>query len=152
MAQQQKISGTIRDNSDGSTIIGVNIVIKGKSTGTVSNNDGVYSIMASKGDVLVFTSIGYKSREVEVEASTEININLDTEAKEIDELVVVGYGYQKKSNLTGSVASITAENLAVRPVSSVAQALQGQVAGVQVTNTSGLPGSEPSIGFAGMVH
>ncbi len=148
-AQQQKISGTIRDNSDGSSIIGVNIVIKGKTTGTVSNNVGAYSIMASKGDTLVFTSIGYKSMEVTVEASAEININLDTEALALDELIVVGYGYQKKSNLTGSVSSITAENLAIRPVSSVAQALQGQAAGVQVTNTSGLPGSEPSIRIRG---
>jgi len=148
-AQQRTVSGMVTDEADGTPLIGVNIVIKGTTTGTVTDANGYYSIEASPGDVLVYSYVGYNIREIEVGDQTEINVSLEQVAESLDELVVVGYGYTKKSDLTGSIVSISSEDIAIRPVSRIDYALQGQAAGVQVTNTSGMPGSGPSIRIRG---
>ena len=149
MAQQRTITGNVTDSEDGTSLIGANVVISGTTSGTVTDADGHFSIQASPGDVLVFSYVGYLAQEVEVADQTVINIRLELAYASLDELVVVGYGYQKKSDLTGAIVSISSEDLAVRPVSRIDYALQGQAAGVQVTNTSGMPGSGPSIRIRG---
>ena len=148
-AQQRTLSGTITDNTDGTTLVGANIVVKGTTAGTVTNAEGSYSIEASSGDILVFSFVGYTTQEIAVGDQTIINVSLDLAFEALDELVVVGYGYTKKSDLTGAIVSLTSEELAVRPVSRIDYALQGQAAGVQVTNTSGMPGSSASIRIRG---
>ncbi len=149
MAQQRTITGTITDVTDGTSLIGANVVIKGTTSGTVTDASGHFSINASPSDVLVFSFVGYSAQEIEVGDQTEINVNLMLAYEALDELVVVGYGYTKKSDLTGAIVTISSEDLAVRPVSRIDYALLGQAAGVQVTNTSGMPGSGPSIRIRG---
>jgi len=149
MAQQRTITGTVTDKEDGSSLIGANVVISGTTSGTVTDAGGNFSIQASPGDVLQFSYVGYLTQEVEVTNQTVINIQLELAYESLDELVVVGYGYQKKSDLTGAIVSISSEEMAIRPVSRIDYALQGQAAGVQVTNTSGMPGSSPSIRIRG---
>jgi TonB-linked SusC/RagA family outer membrane protein len=146
---QRTITGTITDSEDGTALIGANVVISGTTSGTVTDADGHFSIEATPGDVLVFSYVGYLAQEVEVADQTVINIRLDLAFESLDELVVIGYGYAKKSDLTGAIVSISSEDMAVRPVSRIDYALQGQAAGVQVTNTSGMPGSSPSIRIRG---
>ncbi len=148
-AQQRTITGTLTDSNDGTTLIGANVVIKGTTTGTVTNAEGSYSIEASSEDVLVFSFVGYNTQEIEVGNQTLINISMEFSYEALDELIVVGYGYTKKSDLTGAIVSLNSEDLAVRPVTSIDYALQGQAAGVQVTNTSGMPGSSASIRIRG---
>jgi len=149
IAQQRTVTGIVADNTDGTPLIGANILIKGTTSGTVSDAEGNYSIETSSGDVLVFSYVGYLSQEIEVSNQTIINISLEQAFETLDELVVTGYGYTKKSDLTGSIVSISSEELAVRPVSRIDYALQAQAAGVQVTNTSGMPGSGASIRIRG---
>lgn len=148
-AQQRSITGTVTDNEDGSPLVGANVVIKGTTSGTVADMDGNFTIEASSEDVLVFSFIGYTSQEIEVADRTVINVSLLLAYEALDELVVVGYGYTKKSDLTGAIVSLKSEDLAVRPVTRIDYALQGQAAGVQVTNTSGMPGSGASIRIRG---
>ena len=148
-AQQRTITGTITDVSDGTALVGANVIIKGTTTGTVADADGNYSIEASSGDVLVFSFVGYTSQEIEVGDQTVINVSMVLAYEALDELVVVGYGYTRKSDLTGAIVSLDSEDLAVRPVTRIDYALQGQAAGVQVTNTSGMPGSGASIRIRG---
>jgi TonB-linked SusC/RagA family outer membrane protein len=148
-AQQRTITGKITDSSDGSPLVGANITIQGTTTGTVADVDGNFSIQAGPGDVLVFSYVGYTSQEIQVSDQTVINISLELAYEALDELVVVGYGYTKKSDLTGAIVSLNSEDLAVRPVTRIDYALQGQAAGVQVTNTSGMPGSSASIRIRG---
>ena len=148
-AQQRSISGTITDGSDGSTLVGASIVVKGTTNGTVTDAEGQYTIEAASDDVLLFSFIGYSSQEIVVGSQTVINASLDLSYSELDELVVVGYGYTKKSDLTGAISSISSDAIASRPSSRIDYALQGQAAGVQVSATSGMPGSGPSIRIRG---
>jgi len=137
---QQAITGVV-SSSNGETLIGVNIVQKGTSNGTVTDFDGNYSLNLMEGEqVLVFSYTGYQDVEETVGSRTIIDVTL-AEGTLLDEVVVVGYGRQKKSDLTGSVASVSAEDIAKVPVSRVDQALQGRAAGVQVTTTNGSPGA-----------
>ena len=128
---QVKVSGTVTDkNKD--PLIGVNIIVKGSQTGTISDVNGNYTIQAPNNkSVISFSYIGYRSVE-KTAASTTINISLQEETHQMDEMVVIGYGSQKKSHLTGAVSSLKNEKLDEIPVSSVAQALQGKLAGVQI--------------------
>ena len=148
-AQQRSISGTITDSSDGTTLTGASVVVKGTTTGTVTNAEGQFTIDASSDDVLIISFIGYSTQEIEVGSQTVINASLELSYAALDELVVVGYGYTKKSDLTGAISSISSDEIAIRPVSRIDYALQGQAAGVQVTNTSGMPGSGASIRIRG---
>ena len=108
--QQNSIKGQVTDES-GAPVIGVGVVVKGTSQGTITDLDGNYSINASEGQVLVFSSIGYVEQEVTVGISNQINVVLKTDNELLDEVVVVGYGVQKKVNLTGSVSVVESEDL-----------------------------------------
>lgn len=143
-AQQQKtVTGKITDNESGEPLPGVNILVKGTGTGTTTNLDGDYRLGdLSPEDVLVFTFIGYTTEEITVGNQTNINVTLDPDAEQLSEVVVVGYGEQKKENLTGSVSSVDGEILTRRPVTNPVSALQGRMPGVRVVQNSGEPGNE----------
>lgn len=141
--QQQKrfVTGKIVDSSDGSPIIGANILLKGTNTGVISDIDGNYSIQVnSSSDILVVSFIGYKTREVPVETSGVIDIKLTSDNEMLSEVVVVGSGTQKKVSVTGSISTVKGSGLKT-PSSSLTNSLAGKIAGVIVNTVSGEPGT-----------
>jgi TonB-linked SusC/RagA family outer membrane protein len=147
MAQQQ-VAGKVTD-SRGEPLPGVNIIIKNTSKGTVTGVDGNYSLGVDEKSILSFSFIGYISQEIPVNASTKIDVTLKEDLQNLDEVVVVGYGTVKKSDLTGSVSSISSAELKATPVTTFDQALQGRAAGVQVVQSSGAPGGGTNIRIRG---
>ena len=144
------ITGQVTDLSTGETLPGVNIVVKGTTVGTVTDIDGNYRLTVPDDvQTLVFSSVGYTREEVTIGNQTTINLEMAPDIQSLSEVVVVGYGTQKKSDLTGSVGSVSAEEIKAIPVTSVDQALQGRVPGVQVTQTSSAPGGGVSIRVRG---
>ncbi|GAA4232458.1 TonB-dependent receptor [Postechiella marina] len=149
-AQSKTIKGVVSAEG-GLPLPGVTILIKGTTSGTVTDFDGNYELTANPNDVLAFSYIGYTSQEASVGNKTTINIILSENLSQLDEVVVVGYGTQKKKEVTGAVAKISAEELLESPVSDIAAALQGKVAGVNVQAASGRPGSSSNIQIRGLV-
>lgn len=149
-AQQPKsISGKVTDSAGG-PLPGVSVVIKGTTNGTITDMDGKYTLpKVSDSSVLVFSFVGMKAQEVVVGNKTLLNVTLEEEAIGLEEVVAVGYGTQKKSNVTGSISSVKSEDLSNRSTSNAASALQGKVSGVQVMNTSGAPGATSTIRIRG---
>lgn len=147
IAQNIPVTGIIVDGKDASAIPGVNVVIKGTTIGTITDLDGKFSINVPGGKgIFVISAIGYKKEEVLLKKDQRIvNVSMSEDTEILDEVVVIGYGSVKKRDLTGSVASVSAAKIAEVPVLSTAQALQGRVAGVLVTNSSSDPGANPSI-------
>ncbi|HSI74675.1 MAG TPA: TonB-dependent receptor [Lunatimonas sp.] len=135
------ITGTVLDEN-GEPMPGVTILLEGTSTGTVTDIDGKYVIEVDEGTVLVFSFIGYENQTRIVGSSNIINVRMVEDARSLEEVVVVGYGTQKKSDITGSVASIPKERMEMVPNINIAQAIQGSIPGVMVQNTSA--GAEPS--------
>lgn len=152
-AQTQTISGTVSDN--GGPLPGVSIVVKGTSTGAVSDFDGNYTINASASATLIYSYIGYSSKEIKINNQTNINVVLQEDVSQLDEVVVVGYGTQKKKEVTGAVVSVKNEELAKTTTADIGTALQGQIAGVNVTSGSGAPGEQANIlirGFSSLIE
>lgn len=148
-AQKQVITGTVTDLKSGESLSGVNVLIKGTNTGTVTNPAGKYSIEFPGGNgTLIFSFIGYASREVSINNQSVINLTLEEGAKSLDQVVVVGYGTQKKRDLSGSVASVQMDEKATLPNLNLFQALSGAAAGVNVQG-AGLAGGEPSLSIRG---
>ncbi|RED45731.1 SusC/RagA family TonB-linked outer membrane protein [Seonamhaeicola aphaedonensis] len=150
-AQDKTITGTVTSESDGLGLPGVNVVVKGTTTGTATDFDGNYSINVS-GDstILVFSYVGYVTQEITVGVRNEISIALIEDAASLDEVVVVGYGARKKSDITGSVSSVKAEEVTAFPVLDAQQALQGRAAGVAVqSNNGGEPGTPINVTIRG---
>jgi TonB-linked SusC/RagA family outer membrane protein len=140
--QQKTVSGKVTDSS-GSSLPGVSVVIKGTTSGTISDSDGKYTLSGVYGNAtLVFSFVGMKSQEVKVENKTTINVSLLEESIGIEEVVAVGYGTQKKINLTGSVGMVEAKEINTRPITNVVQSLQGQVPGLLINQTGGQPGND----------
>ncbi|WP_282122048.1 SusC/RagA family TonB-linked outer membrane protein [Algibacter mikhailovii] len=137
-ASAQSVSGTV--TADGQPLPGATVLEKGTSNGTSTDFDGNFTINAGSGATLVISYIGYNAQEIAVGNQTQINVELIADNK-LDEVVVIGYGTQRKSDLTGSVSSVSAEDIVSLPVSRVDQALQGRATGVQVTQASGAPGA-----------
>lgn len=138
--QNIKIKGTILDQS-GMPLPGANIIEKGKSKGVQSDFDGNFALeVSSKNAVLVATYIGYVTQEVQLKGQTNISITLKEDGAQLEEVVVVGYGTQKKVNLTGAVSTVSAETLENRPITDATSALQGTVSGLNITKSSGQPG------------
>ncbi len=151
LGQQRTISGKITDQGDGAPLPGVNILVKGTTNGTISNVEGEYSLSISQNDaVLIFSSIGYLSQEVSVGNQTSISVQLNEDVASLEEVVVIGYGTQKKSNITGAIASVSGEDLEKVQVASFDQAIQGRAAGVYVTSNSGQPGGGISVRIRGI--
>ncbi len=148
-AQERSVQGKVTDESQ-SGLPGVSILIKNSQLGTVSDANGNYQIkLPEGGSVLVFSFIGYTTQEINIGNKTQINVNLVSSAEALSEIVVVGYGTQKKSSLTGAVSSVSTKELKALPVVSATQALQGRIPGVSVTNNSG-PGTEPVVRIRGV--
>ena len=148
--QQQSIRGTVRDEESNEPLPGVNILAQGTTIGTVTDIDGQYNItVADDVTSLMFSSIGFVTQEVPVNGRSEINVTLSPDVQSLSEVVVVGYGTVKKSDITGSVASIEGEDIKEIPITSLDQGLQGRAAGVQVTQSSGQPGSVATIRIRG---
>lgn len=136
---QQQISGVVKDPT-GTALIGVTVTVKGTNRGTNTNNSGLFTITASPNEVLVFSSVGFTGQEVQLGNQNSLNIVLTPEQESIDEVVVVGYGTQKKINLTGSVSTVGGDVLTKRPVVNAVTMLQGLVPGLSVVQSSGQPG------------
>ncbi len=136
----KKITGKVTDEK-GVPIIGANILLDGTSIGTISDVDGNFNIEAPENGLVTVTYIGYIPQKIDIAGKSFLNVLLQEDTKILNEVVVVGYGTQKKVNLTGSVSMITAEDLNSRPVSSVSSGLQGLLSGVTVVNTTGQPGA-----------
>ncbi|HCZ36991.1 MAG TPA: TonB-dependent receptor, partial [Cytophagales bacterium] len=147
-AQKAVVTGVVKDAS-GAAMPAVNVIIKGTTTGVTTDASGTFNIQASPQDVLVFSFIGYASQEKPVGNQTTINIKLEEDVTALQEIVVVGYGTQKKSDLTGALSSVSGESLRGSVAASVDQALLGRAAGVQVTQNSGQPGGAVSIRIRG---
>lgn len=148
-AQEQKtVSGQVTD-SQNQPLPGVNVVIKGTMQGTITDVDGNYELQASSGDVLQFSFIGFKTRELPVGDQTTINVTMEEELAGLDEVVVVGYGVQQKSLVTGAISSVDAQELETASNTRVEQALQGRTAGVTVLPTSGSPGAGAKVRIRG---
>lgn len=142
------VSGTVRDAS-GESVIGASVLEKGTTNGTVTDLDGNFSLSVSEGAILEISFIGYKTQEVKVQPGQTVNITLKEDTEVLDEVVVVGFGTQKKVNLTGSVSVVSSEDIAQRPVTNATQALQGVVPGLQITQTNGSLEDTPSINVRG---
>src|SRR5690606_30237572 len=146
--EEQKTRGTVVSAS-GEPLPGVSVTVSGKEGGTVTNEDGVFSINAGRGEVLIFSSVGYRTKREEITGG-EMRVTLEAEQSDLDEVVVVGYGQQRKGNIIGAVATMSTEQLAERPVVRVDQALVGQMAGVRVRQTTGNPGQGLSVQVRGV--
>lgn len=151
MAQETIVTGTITDVSDGSPLIGANILVKGTGVGSIADVKGEYSVKVPVGKhILVFSCIGYKEQEITIKAGQKVlNVMMTEDSELLDEVVVVGYGTMKKSDLTGSVTSIKSEELMKTNPVSINQSLQGRIAGVQVNQNDGAPGAGISIQIRG---
>lgn len=149
LAQEVNISGKITD-VQGEALIGATVLVEGSATGTVTDVAGNYSLSVPDNDaVLVFSYTGYLPQKVEVGGRTIINVRLKTNVAELQEVVVIGYGTMRKSDLTGAVGSTSGEDLQERPQANIAQALSGRVAGVAITQNSGRPGGQSKVRIRG---
>ena len=147
---QSKITGTVVDQTNGEPIIGATVKIKGTSTGVVTDIDGNYSIDVKPGQTLEFSYIGYTTQSLKVTKAGRYDINLSEETNTLEQVVVVGYGTMKRSDLTGSVSSINEAQIKQGVNTSIEQAMQGRIAGVQVTQNSGAPGGGISVQIRGI--
>lgn len=145
MAQKQLFTGIVKD-ALGEPVIGASVVEKGSSNGSVTDIDGKFSVSTAPGTTLVVSYIGYKSQEVK--AKENMNITLQEDAQVLDNVVVIGYGVQKKSVVTASIAKVSADDLDGKTRLRADDALKGMAAGVNVTSASGQPGSNLNISYS----
>lgn len=145
-----KVSGRITEQATAEPMVGVSIFVKGGNEGTITDIDGNYSIEVDPKQTLVFSFIGYETKEVTVGSKTNISIHLVENTQVLDDVVVVGYGVQKKVNLTGAVSMVKGEALENRPITNVGTGLQGLLPGVTITSSSGQPGAAPDIKIRGI--
>lgn len=146
--QQNAVRGQVTA-TDGTALAGVSVQVRGSGAGTVTDGEGNYTLQAGADAVLVFSYVGYSTQEIRVGTQSTINVQLQTDLAALDEVVVVGYGTQRRTDLTGSVASISPTEFEEQPVTRVDQVLQGRATGVQVSNASGAPGSDARIRIRG---
>jgi TonB-linked SusC/RagA family outer membrane protein len=148
-AQNSEVNGSV-SGADGLSIPGANVLIQGSSTGTTTDFDGNFSISVKSGDVLIVSYIGFLTQSITISNQTSLTIVLQSDTSELDEVVVVGYGTQRKSNLTGAISKVTNEKLDQIGVARVDDALIGQVSGVNIQATEGEAGSAPTIRIRGV--
>ncbi len=150
-SQDFRISGKVTDSGSGEPVPGATIAIKGTTNGTITDLNGVYELSASSGDVtLVFSFVGYKTKEVQVEGRSTVDVGLDLDLTNLEEVIVVGYGTQKKEDLTGSIAVVNVDEMNKSNFTTLSNAFQGRAAGVNVMATSGRPGSEATVKVRGI--
>lgn len=148
-SQAINVSGKVVDAS-GQALPGVSITVKGTAKGASTDQNGNYAIAANSTDVLVFTMLSYVSQEILVKQQTTINVFLKDEPRSLNEVVVVGYGTQKRKDLTGSVSSVKGDDFKSQPITNAVDALQGRVAGVNIVKNSGAPDAQPTIIIRGL--
>tara|TARA_B100000809_G_scaffold77865_2_gene75719 strand:+ start:10413 stop:13604 length:3192 start_codon:yes stop_codon:yes gene_type:complete len=149
-AQQTQISGTIISSEDDFPIAGANILVQGKNAGTTSDFDGNYELSVSTGDSIIISYIGFTSETIVVTDQSKINVTLSPNNQLLDEIVVIGYGTQRKKEVTGAVAVVDSKAIERLNPTRVEQALQGQVSGVNITTSSGAPGASANIRIRGV--
>lgn len=151
-AQKKQITGKVSDGNTGDPLAGVSVLTNGKSAPVTTNNEGMYSIQVDdKAATLIFSYVGFATQTIVIDGKTSIDVRLQPSARtNMEEVVVIGYGTQKKSHLTGSISQLKTEKLDESPVSRVDQALQGKIAGVQIQNVSSEAGSDPKIRVRGV--
>lgn len=148
---QDTVEGRVTDITTGQPLQGVNVVVKGTTTGTATNANGEFELaVESLEEVLVFSFIGYSTSEVAINGRTVINIEMESEAMLGEDLIVVGYGTQRKLDVTSSISSVDSEEFAGQPVQNIGQALQGKIAGVHIVQSSGSPGAPLNIRLRGI--
>ncbi|HEY0273260.1 MAG TPA: TonB-dependent receptor plug domain-containing protein, partial [Chitinophaga sp.] len=145
---QQQVTGRVTDHATGNGLPGVSVAVKGTTKGTATGADGSFSVSANKGQVLVFSFVGYNNQEVVI-GSGPVMVSLEEKVGSLDEVVVTGYSAQRKKDLTGAVAVVNVDNLKTQPVANVNSQLQGQVSGVTVVG-SGQPGQQPQVKIRGI--
>ncbi|MDO8927675.1 MAG: TonB-dependent receptor plug domain-containing protein, partial [Bacteroidota bacterium] len=147
--QQKSVSGKVTDSS-GEGLPGVSVVVKGTTNGTITNGNGNYSLSnVPENAILQFSFVGMKGQEMAVAGMTTINVTMEEDAIGIDEVVAIGYGTVRKSDLTGSVSSVSSNDIKKQPVTNLGQAIQGKAPGVMISNNSGAPGSNLKIRIRG---
>lgn len=146
-AQTKQVTGKVIDNTG--AITGVNVTVKGTTIGVATDVDGNFKLNVPPNATLVFRFIGYKTKEVAVGGRTQINVTLESESSSLNEVVVVGYGTQKRGDLAVAVSSVQGKDIEVNPITSVAEALEGHVPGLQVTTSDGSPNGNPIIRLRG---
>ncbi len=149
-AQEVEVKGRVVDALDGMSIPGVTILVQGSTVGTITDYDGNFVLKAPKESVIVISYIGYKTQEYIVGSQDFFNVSMKEDTEALDEVVVVGYGVQKKSVVTASISRVTAEQLNTTRPSRVEDALKGKVSGVQITQSSGQPGSDSKVRIRGI--
>ena len=147
-AQQITVQGVVKDQT-GETVIGASVMEKGTTNGTITGIDGDFSLNMSPNATLVVSFVGYKTQEVQVKGQKQLQVVLSEDAEMLDEVVVIGYGTMKKSDLTGAVSSIGNKDIKDSPVSNLGQAIQGKISGVQIVD-AGKPGDNVSIKIRGL--
>lgn len=147
-AQEKNVTGTVTDLSN-LALPGVNVIVKGSQKGASTDFDGKYNLSVSAGETLVFSYLGFKTIEVLVGSESTYNVSMESESSKLDEVVVVGYGTQKKSDVTGALVSVSAEDITSRPVDNAIEAMQGKAAGVDITSNE-RPGQVGSITIRGV--
>ena len=152
VAQEVIIRGSVADAADGSPLIGANVLVKGTSVGTITDVEGKFSLKVPKGtSKLTFSCVGYQEQEVALKANqTMLDVSMREDSELLDEVVVIGYGGAKKSDLTGAVSVLESSDLLDANPLSVSQGLQGKIAGVNVTQTDGAPGAGMNILIRGI--
>lgn len=147
-SQQIEVSGVVTSASDGMPLPGVSVIVEGTSRGAVTDFDGKYTISIQSGQKLNFSYIGFKAQSIVVTNQTVVNVALEEDVESLNEVVVVGYGTQKKADLTGAVSTVKTEAISRTPAAQITQGFQGQVAGVQISS-QGSPGETPQIRIRG---
>ena len=149
--QQITVTGTVTDAARGDAMPGVNVIIKGTVLGALTGPDGKYSLAVSdRNAILVFSFIGYNTLEQPLSGRTTVNVTLVSSTTELQEVIVTGYGTQKKRDVSTSISSVSAEALKDKPVASFTQAIQGQMAGIRILNSNNAPGGGTNIIIRGL--
>jgi TonB-linked SusC/RagA family outer membrane protein len=149
-AQNIRVTGKVTTKEDGLSLPGVNVVIDGTAKGTITNAEGIYSIDVANADILSFSSVGYTTQKISVSGKTEINLVMSLDEKLIDELIVIGYGSKKKSDIVGAVSTIKPDELKANPTSNLQSLLTGKVPGMYVSVGSARPGGNSNITIRGL--
>ncbi len=148
--QERVVTGKVVSSDDNTGLPGVNVAVKGTSRGTTTDANGAYKIsVPNGGTILVFSSVGFLAQEVTIGSKSTIDLPMIADDKTLNEVVVVGYGTQKKSQLTGAISSVTSKQITEMPITNLGQAMQGRVAGVDVAQSGSKPGSTPTIRIRG---
>lgn len=146
--QEKMVTGTVRDVA-GNPLIGVSVQVKGTSNGVVTDLDGKFSITVSVGDVLIFSYVGMVTREISTDGIEFLNVKMEEDAAALDEVVVIGYGTVKKSNLSGAVSSVSGDDIQKLPSANLSQALQGNISGLYTLQSDRSPGASVSLNIRG---